>query len=173
MKSSYIEDDITLLLKDITGLVEPLPTKEREKKIQSGTHYSEMLPLEYRPTDKYIEIYEKALEVFGQSTADAVARVSDLIVQKKGEKAVIVSLARAGSPVGVLIKRYIKAKYGFSCPHYSISIIRDRGIDRNGRFREMSVYCQRFQCECTLCRSLEKSVGRELQKSMSVFFPGR
>ena len=60
MKSSYIEDDITLLLKDITGLVEPLPTKEREKKIQSGTHYSEMLPLEYRPTDKYIEIYEKA-----------------------------------------------------------------------------------------------------------------
>ena len=131
MKSSYIDDDITLLLKDITGLVEPLPTKEREKKIQSGTHYSEMLPLEYRPTDKYIEIYEKALEVFGQSTADAVARVSDLIVQKKGEKAVIVSLARAGSPVGVLIKRYIKAKYGFSCPHYSISIIRDRGIDRN------------------------------------------
>ena len=131
MKSSYIDDDITLLLKDITGLVEPLPTKEREKKIQSGTHYSEMLPLEYRPTDKYIEIYEKALDVFGQSTADAVARVSDLIVQKKGEKAVIVSLARAGSPVGVLIKRYIKAKYGFSCPHYSISIIRDRGIDRN------------------------------------------
>ena len=131
MKSSFLEDDITLLLKDITGLVEPLPTKEREKKIQSGTHYSEMLPLEYQPIDKYIEIYENALEVFGQSTADAVARVSELILQKKGKDVVIVSLARAGSPVGVLIKRYIKAKYGISCPHYSISIIRDRGIDKN------------------------------------------
>jgi len=131
MKSSFIDDDITLLLKDITGLADPLPTKEREKKIQSGTHYSEMLPLEYQPTADYIDIYEKTLKVFGQSTADAVARVSDLIVKKKGKDVVIVSLARAGSPVGVLIKRYIKEKYGFSCPHYSISIIRDRGIDRN------------------------------------------
>ena len=29
------------------------------------------------------------------------------------------------------IKRYIRKKYKFECPHYSISIIRDRGIDRN------------------------------------------
>lgn len=83
MESSFIDSDITLLLKDITGLADPLPTKEREKKIQTGTHYSEMLPVEYRPTDAYIEIFEKALEVFGQATADVVARVSDLIVQKK------------------------------------------------------------------------------------------
>lgn len=131
MKSSFLDEDITFLLKDITGLVEPLPTKVREKKIQSGTHYSEMLPLEYRPSEAYIDIYEKALEVFGQSTADAVARVSELIVRKKGRDVVIVSLARAGSPIGVLIKRYIRAKYGFSCPHYSVSIIRDKGIDRN------------------------------------------
>ncbi len=131
MKSSFIDGDIILLLKDITGLVKPLPTKEREKAIQSGVHYSEMLPLEYQPTKEYIEIYEKALDVFGQVTADAVARVSDLIVQKKGENAVIVSLARAGSPIGILIARYIKEKYGFICPHYSISIIRDKGIDSN------------------------------------------
>ena len=51
MKSSFLETDVTLLLKDITGLVEPLPTSEREKRIQSGTHYSEMLPLEYKPTE--------------------------------------------------------------------------------------------------------------------------
>ena len=131
MKSSFIDDDVTLLLKDITGLVDPLPTKEREKKIQTGTHYSEMLPLEYQPTVAYIDIYEKALDIFGQATADAVARVAESIVQRKGRNAVLVSLARAGSPIGVLIKRYIKVKYGFACPHYSISIIRDRGIDKN------------------------------------------
>lgn len=126
-----MKDDVILLLKDITGLVEPLPAREREKRIQCGTHYSEMLPLEYRPTDDYIRIYERSLEVFGQNTADAVARVSDKIVKKKGEKTVIVSLARAGTPVGILIRRYIRKKYGYECPHYSVSIIRDRGIDRN------------------------------------------
>jgi hypothetical protein len=131
MKSSYLVDDVILLLKDISGVVKPLPTEKREKFIQQGTHYCEMLPLEYKPTEKYIRIYEKALEVFGQTTADAVARVSDKIVEAKGKDVVIVSLARAGTPLGVLIRRYIRKKYGFECPHYSISIIRDRGIDRN------------------------------------------
>ena len=61
MKSSYNENDVTILLKDISGLVEPLATEEREKLIQSGKHYSQMLPREYVPSDKYLDIYEKTL----------------------------------------------------------------------------------------------------------------
>jgi hypothetical protein len=40
-------------------------------------------------------------------------------------------LARAGTPVGILIKRYLKWKYSVEASHYSISIIRGRGIDKN------------------------------------------
>lgn len=144
MDSSFLREDVTLLLKDITGLVAPLPTEEREKKIQSGIHYSEMLPLEYRPSEEYIKIYEGSLEVFGQNTADAIARVSDKIVKHKGKGVVIVSLARAGTPLGILIRRYIRKKYGFECPHYSVSIIRDRGIDRNA----MKFILDRHDAEC-------------------------
>ena len=36
MRSSYKESDVILLLKDITGMVEPQSTKEREKQIQAG-----------------------------------------------------------------------------------------------------------------------------------------
>ena len=32
MRSSYLDHDVTILLKDITGLVEPQPAAEREKK---------------------------------------------------------------------------------------------------------------------------------------------
>ena len=49
MFSTYQSQDVTILLKDITGLVTPLGTREREARIQSGVHYSEMLPLEYEP----------------------------------------------------------------------------------------------------------------------------
>ena len=101
MNSSFLEEDVALLLKDITGLVEPLSTEEREKRIQSGIHYSEMLPLEYRPTEDYIKIYEASLKVFGQNTADAIARVANKIVRKKGKDVVIVSLARAGTTLGI------------------------------------------------------------------------
>ena len=131
MRSSYKKEDVCLLLKDITGLVEPLPTQEREKLIQSGRHYSEMLPVEYVPSQKYMEAYEEALKNYAALTAAAVGRLSDRIMEKKGEDAVLVSLARAGTPVGILIKHYIQKKYNVSLPHYSISIIRGRGIDDN------------------------------------------
>ena len=61
MRSSYSEEDVILLLKDITGLVSPQSTEEREKLIQSGKHYSEMLPIEYVPTEKYMKVYYEAL----------------------------------------------------------------------------------------------------------------
>ena len=131
MRSSYKDDDVILLLKDITGLVKPLPTKVRERKIQLGTHYCEMLPLEYEPSEAYLKIYNAALAMYAQETADAVARVSEIILKEKGDRLVIVSLARAGTPIGILIKRFIKRKYGIDIPHYSLSIIRGRGIDKN------------------------------------------
>lgn len=141
MRSSYRKEDVTLLLKDITGLVEPQPTQERERLIQAGRHYSEMLPIEYVPTQKYMEVYRDALEKYARPTAQAVGRLSDRIVQAKGTDVVLVSLARAGIPIGILVKHYIRFKYQKNVPHYAISIIKGRGIDDNamkyllGRYR--------------------------------------
>ncbi|MDE6024291.1 MAG: cysteine protease StiP family protein [Lachnospiraceae bacterium] len=131
MRSSYNLEDVNILLKDITGLVEPLPAEIREKKIQSGIHYCEMLPLEYQPSDKYMQAYEFALKEYSKDTADAVAKMAEKIFKLKGESLVIVSLARAGIPIGILAKRYIEKRHGCKVRHYAISIIRDRGIDHN------------------------------------------
>lgn len=131
MRSSYSREDVILLLKDITGLVKPQPTEEREKLIQAGRHYCEMLPVEYVPSEKYMEAYREALKNYAKPTACAVGKLADKIIRKKGAGVVLVSLARAGIPIGILLKRYMKMKYGITVPHYSISIIRDRGIDNN------------------------------------------
>lgn len=131
MRSSYLDRDVTILLKDITGLVEPQPAAEREKQIQSGIHYCEMLPLEYSPSAAYRAAYEAALEAYAQPTAEAIALLAEQILQKKGPEVVLVSLARAGIPIGILLKRYLQKRYGVEIPHYAISIIRGRGIDGN------------------------------------------
>ncbi len=131
MRSSFLAEDVTILLKDITGMVMPLGTKEREQRIQSGVHYCEMLPIEYEPSEKYLAAFYDALERYAGITARAVMSVADKIYAEKGDNAVLVSLARAGTPVGVLIKRYIKLKYGADVAHYTISIIRGKGIDGN------------------------------------------
>ena len=65
VKTSYSADDVTLLLKDVTGLVQPQPTEERERLIQSGRHYCEMLPIEYVPTRKYMQVSRRRLRSEG------------------------------------------------------------------------------------------------------------
>jgi phosphoribosyl transferase-like protein/RNA binding Pelota-like protein len=165
MKSTYDKNDVELLLKDISGLVEPLPTEEREKRIQGGTHYCEMLPVEYKPSEKYMKAYEMAMKNYGKITADATARISEKMFQEKGENLVIVSLARAGIPIGILAHRYILNKYHVNVKHYAISIIRDRGIDHNA----MNYILERHQAEDI--QFLDGWVGkgaifRELEKAL-------
>ncbi len=131
MYSSYKKEDVTILLKDISGLIIPLDNMERERQIQSGVHYSKMLPLEYKPSPDYMKVYEEALVDNAYITAKSVAVLSSKLLKEKDNAPVLVSLARAGTSIGVLIKRYIKYKYGIDVAHYTISIIRGRGIDKN------------------------------------------
>lgn len=131
MKSTFDKKDVILLLKDISGLVTPQSTKEREQLIQRGTHYCEMLPVEYSPTPGYLEAFEQALEHYSRPTALAVCQLAEKLYQTKGPRLVLVSLARGGTPIGILLKHYLLEKYQIDVAHYSISIIRGRGIDQN------------------------------------------
>ncbi|MFU0825675.1 cysteine protease StiP family protein [Clostridium sp.] len=128
---SYSREDVIFLLKDISGMIKEQSNEERERIIQNGGHYSEMLPIEYVPTEEYMDVFFKTLEDSKEKVAKAAAVVSELIYRRKGDRAVIVSLARAGTPIGILIKRYLEKKYNKVFPHYSISIIRGKGIDEN------------------------------------------
>ncbi|MER1986389.1 MAG: cysteine protease StiP family protein [Solibacillus sp.] len=128
---SYNEQDVTFLLRDLSYIEMELSNEEREQKIQSGTaHYSEMLPIEYSPGEPYMKLYEDMLEQYAEKVAKCVALVSEKVVALRGaDNLVLVSLARAGTPIGILMKRYIAFSYGVDVPHYSISIVRGRGID--------------------------------------------
>lgn len=78
-----------------------------------------------------MEAYRQALENYAGLTAQAVGHLADRIIKARGDGVVLVSLARAGIPVGILLKRYLAFQYKLDVPHYSISIIRGKGIDRN------------------------------------------
>jgi len=94
VNTTYSKDDVTILLKDLSGCMEAMDTLEREKMIQSGVHYSEMLPLEYKPTAKYMEIYEKSLDTMSRQTALGIAVMSHVLMNKHNGKFVIISLDR-------------------------------------------------------------------------------
>lgn len=128
---SYSPNDVTFLLRDISHINIEKSTEERERNIQSGKmHYSEMLPIEFQPSEEYFSLYTKILTQNAEKVAYYTAIVAEKIASYHGtENLVLVSLARAGTPIGILLKRYFQESMNVNIPHYSISIIRDRGID--------------------------------------------
>ncbi len=128
---SYSTDDVVFLLKDISNLIVEQDNEFRENAIQSGIHYSEMLPIEYTPSKEYMDMFYSTLQGTKIKLASLVAILTEKIIAARGKNFVLVSLARAGTPIGILIKRYMQFKYNMSPAHYSISIIRDKGIDKN------------------------------------------
>jgi hypothetical protein len=135
---SYKQEDVCFLLKDLSDIRLEDSTENREKNVQSGQHYSESLPIEYQPPKEYIELFWQSLNDYKEKVALCIGIVAEQIYHLHGEKTVLVSLARAGTPVGILIKRYIEDRFHVSLPHYSISIIRDKGIDENALYYILS-----------------------------------
>lgn len=128
---SYHENDVQFLLKKIN--IASTEINEKEKLIQSkGVHYSEMITYEKPPTDEYMHIFEQALLDNGPIFAQHLFALAKKInTDKVNKEIVVVSLARAGTPVGVLVHRMLKKYFNRESYHYSISIIRDKGIDIN------------------------------------------
>ncbi|MCX5382690.1 phosphoribosyltransferase [Streptomyces sp. NBC_00083] len=140
--SSYAPDEVGWLLKDLSGVELEAPTEEREEAIQSGgAHYAESLPVEYQPSPQYQELFRAALDASAPRIARAVGVVTETVLaelpqrrRRRGDahpRPVLVSLARAGTPVGVLMRRWAQHRHGLDLPHYAVSIVRGRGIDPN------------------------------------------
>lgn len=130
IKGSY-KDDCIFLLKDLTGKLEEISVEKKEELIREGISYSNFISKESSPSDELRLLFLKTLEREKLNLAKYIARVSESIYKQKGDNLVLVSLARAGTPYGILISKYLKYKYKVYIKHYSVSIIRGKGIDFN------------------------------------------
>ncbi|MDV7216640.1 phosphoribosyltransferase [Streptomyces prunicolor] len=130
--SSYAPEEVGWLLQDLSDVTLEAPTEEREEAIQSGgAHYAESLPVEYQPSEQYQQLFHTALDEAAGRLALAVGAVTELVLAERSPHPVLVSLARAGTPVGVLMRRWAQYRHGLDLPHYAVSIVRGRGIDAN------------------------------------------
>lgn len=127
---SYPASDVRFLLKPIA--VANTPVGIKEALIQSGQkHYSEMLTHENPPDEAYLGLFHQALADNKTLMAMDIMRLAERIVASRPRDITLVSLARAGTPIGVLLNRVLKKHFHTTADHYSISIIRDIGIDEN------------------------------------------
>ncbi|MDO9139498.1 MAG: cysteine protease StiP family protein [Methylobacter sp.] len=126
---SYRPLDVEFLLKPIKMDMIDTPM-DKERLIQSGLrHYSEMLSPEKIPSPKYRELFFQAHELNKRQMAKDCLHLARLIMARTQEMPTLVSLARAGTPVGAVLAHILRQLSGQAIAHFSVSIIRDRGID--------------------------------------------
>ncbi|MGQ0621723.1 MAG: cysteine protease StiP family protein [Panacagrimonas sp.] len=128
---SYCPDEVSFLLKRLD--LQPMTdVVEKERLIQSGArHYSEIIGVERPPSAEYLHLFDEAVQANADRTARDVFRLARRLRRARPGEVTLVSLARAGTPVGVLLRHVLRDYFDCDAPHYCISIIRDRGLDRN------------------------------------------
>lgn len=107
---SYDRDDVAWLLKDLSADTAEAPAEEH--------------------AEAHRELFDEALTASAQRVAYAIGLVTEQVLARRGQDAVLVSLVRAGIPIGVLMRRWAQRVHGLDLPHYAISMIRGRGIDQ-------------------------------------------
>ena len=137
---SYLPSEVTLLLDIVSAdSVNDISPTQKEALIQSGQrHYSDMLTLEKPPSATHEALYNQALMAGKQRMANDVTSLAFSLHQlfhacvSASQPLVLVSLVRAGLPIGVLLQKALSdasASYALASQHYGVSIIRDRGLD--------------------------------------------
>jgi Tellurite-like stress resistance cysteine protease StiP/PELOTA RNA binding domain len=177
---SYRARDVEFLLKPISmQMIDDLPDKERL--IQSGLrHYSEMLTPETLPTEQYKDLFFQAYALNKERMARDCLHLAGLILARNNEIPTLVSLARAGTPVGVVVAHILNALLGVQVPHYAISIIRDRGIDlvaldhiiSRGHQPESIVFIDGWTGKGVISRELERAITTYNQERGVAMEPG-
>lgn len=177
---SYRPDDVTFLLKRLP----PLPfvdVARKEKLIQSGQrHYSEMLSPEALPSPRYLDIFRSACEANRSQMARDCLRLAALIAAQRSGAITLVSLVRAGTPVGVILKHLLRQVMGREASHYSVSIVRDRGIDqvaldhilRQGHAPESIVFIDGWTGKGVISRVLKEAIEEFNQRLSTSIDPG-
>jgi hypothetical protein len=125
---SYDQRDVTLLLEPIRvtadgvepGAIQPA----------GATDFATQIASEEPMGQQYMDFFFSAVERTKARLAHDVAQVARALAARPGEEVVLVSLVRAGTPVGVLLQRAL-FMLGRNSKHYSISCTRKRGSDPN------------------------------------------
>lgn len=133
---SYLAHDVTVLLEVVKkDSIANVATEQKEALIQSGKrHYSEMLTLETAPTPEHLALYQTALaDGKDRMALEIINLVATLTaIFKEGittdQPLILVSLVRAGLPIGVLLQRVLTAS-DVPSRHFGMSILRGRGLD--------------------------------------------
>jgi hypothetical protein len=125
VRTSYAPADLRLLIR--AAPAPQVSLEEKEARIAAGESYGHFLTAEAAPTALQTATYHAALSRNGPAIASALLGLAGQLAAH-GQTVTLVSLARAGFPVGALLHRLLLRR-GLDSAHYGVSIVRGVGLD--------------------------------------------
>ena len=129
VESSYKSGQVELLIKDLSGIACPVSIEERDKRVAEGEFERGILIDEYPMSEEYFNTAKKYIDSYMPNLASCIRILAEKLYAAKGKDLVLVSIIRAGVPVGILLKNYFLKKYHIDVPHYAVSLV--KGLDEN------------------------------------------
>jgi hypothetical protein len=131
LRGSYPDDDVVLLFTDLTGAVTPLPMVEVAAlaRRSAGLGHRTVVPVEDPPTAQTVALYEELLAAGAREVALLSCVLAARIADAHPGEIVIASIARAGTPVGVIVHRLLRDRYARRSTHYSVSLVPGLDLD--------------------------------------------
>jgi hypothetical protein len=134
--SSYPAEDVTLLFTDLTGVVDPIPSDAVVALARGtgGTGHRTVVPVEDPPSAEAAAIFTELLGEGARRVALLCCVLARRIIASysagdPAQEVVLASIARAGTPIGVVLNRVLRRRYRRDSTHYSISLVPGLGID--------------------------------------------
>jgi hypothetical protein len=131
LRGSYEDSDVTLLFTDLTGRVapEPMGVVAELARRTAGRGHRNVVPVEPPPTDAAQALFEELLAAGSREVALLCCVLAARIAGRHPDEVALVSIARAGTPIGVIVHRLLRERYGRDSTHYSISLLPHIDVD--------------------------------------------
>lgn len=129
LENSYKPGQVVCLFTPFTGNV--LSIEDKEAQLQNGGHYGDLLSEEDRPDAEYLAIFDQLTDVLAQKLAAPIWRLVEHFNTSRPQDRpiVILSIARAGTPIGVVVSELLRHRFKREVFHYSVSVIHKHGVD--------------------------------------------
>lgn len=126
---SYLPHQVTCLFAPFNG--DLLSVQEKEECLQNGGYYGDILSKEDRPEAQYINIFDQLSATLSDKLAQPVLQLVEHFhtTRPLDRPIVLLSLARAGTPIGVVVTELLRSRFNREVHHYSVSVLHKYGLD--------------------------------------------
>lgn len=167
ISNSYRPSQVTCLFTPFEG--DLLTVEAKENMLRDGVYYGDVLSEEERPDQAYLEVFDNLTSLLATRLATPIVQLAAHFdaTRPPHRPIVLLSLARAGTPIGVVVTELLRQRFGREVHHYSVSVLHNYGLDPFAMNEVLShhsaqdiVFLDGWVSQGRITRAVEESAGQ-------------